>query len=777
MKKRLLSLLLSLVLVVGLLPTVAFADSATAASGGTYDVSTYNAPTIVHATTDGQTVQQGNNSSSVGGYKTYTDSSPIITGSFSANYVMLVIEADKGATAYVTIKDYKDSSTNSGIIWIKGEGDAVIEIDGENSITGATDFAAIQKNNSGWLTLQDANNDGGTLTVAGGGSAAAIGGGNMQDCCNLRITGGKIYASSSDGAAIGGGENGSAKNIEISGGTVVAISNSGAAGIGGGACSETIYGGGNAENITISGGEVYALSSGDNNGAGARISKITEVPNISVDKYIYLAVGRYDGGAGIGSGAGGSYARGITITGGTVVAAGSVDNNSRGGAGIGSGTVQFNNMYNAASDITITGGTVYAYGGDYAAGIGSGTGSNADGITIGGDAVVTAVGSLRGAGIGTGGPRSSEVLTASNITINGGTVKAYGGSTGAGIGGGAYSNVKNITITGGNVEAIGSGSYSYELDQLTNRTAAGIGSGYCDVTDSGSSGTEVSNIVISGGTVTARGVTGIGTGMASAWIDYAEMENDSSLQNTYGSLTSVKISGDAKVTVKTYLCRQGDKYGACIGTGAFEATYVNGRAIEGHGYHAGVEVEPDISELSSEGYIKHYCNGADLSGEPTKIIYGNSAPATTYTVTVSNDGNGTGSASPASAAAGTAITLSTTANTGYHFKEWQVVSGGVTISDNKFTMPASNVEVKAIFEADTPTPTEYTVTFDGNGGTSSVPSMTTTNQKLEKLPTATRSGRYSFDGWYTAANGGTKITTAYVFSKNTTAYALSLIHI
>ena len=65
----------------------------------------------------------------------------------------------------------------------------------------------------------------------------------------------------------------------------------------------------------------------------------------------------------------------------------------------------------------------------------------------------------------------------------------------------------------------------------------------------------------------------------------------------------------------------------------------------------------------------------------------------------------------------------------------------------------------------------YTITFKGNGGTPSVTSMTTIDQKLPELPTATHSGRYSFDGWYTAASGGTKITTAYVFSANTTAYA------
>ena len=70
-----------------------------------------------------------------------------------------------------------------------------------------------------------------------------------------------------------------------------------------------------------------------------------------------------------------------------------------------------------------------------------------------------------------------------------------------------------------------------------------------------------------------------------------------------------------------------------------------------------------------------------------------------------------------------------------------------------------------------PAPSEFIVTFDGNGGTPSVGSMTTTDQKLTSLPSASRSGSYSFDGWYTKKSGGTKITTDTVFSANTTVYA------
>ena len=155
-----------------------------------------------------------------------------------------------------------------------------------------------------------------------------------------------------------------------------------------------------------------------------------------------------------------------------------------------------------------------------------------------------------------------------------------------------------------------------------------------------------------------------------------------------------------------------------------------------------------------------------------KALWKNSViTPTTYTVTVSNDGNGTGAATPSTAATGTTITLTATPNKGYHFKEWQVMSGNVTIKDDKFTMPNAHVEVKAIFEEDVPAPTEFIVTFDGNGGTPSVGSMTTINQKLSSLPSASRSGRYSFDGWYTEKSGGMKITKDTVFHADTTVYA------
>lgn len=75
------------------------------------------------------------------------------------------------------------------------------------------------------------------------------------------------------------------------------------------------------------------------------------------------------------------------------------------------------------------------------------------------------------------------------------------------------------------------------------------------------------------------------------------------------------------------------------------------------------------------------------------------AGAKKYNVYIITDDNGTATVSASSATAGTTIQLTVTPNNGYHFKEWQVVSGNAEVSDNTFIMPAGNVTVKPVFEA------------------------------------------------------------------------------
>ena len=140
-----------------------------------------------------------------------------------------------------------------------------------------------------------------------------------------------------------------------------------------------------------------------------------------------------------------------------------------------------------------------------------------------------------------------------------------------------------------------------------------------------------------------------------------------------------------------------------------------------------------------------------------KALWKNSViTPSTYTVTVSNDGNGTGAATPPTAAAGTTIILTAMPKEGYHFKEWQVISGGVTIKNNKFTMPDNNVEVKAIFEEDTPTEHTVTVTSGGNGTASASPAKTVAGAEIT-LSAAPDKG-YHLKEWQVESPAGLVIT-------------------
>jgi uncharacterized repeat protein (TIGR02543 family) len=74
----------------------------------------------------------------------------------------------------------------------------------------------------------------------------------------------------------------------------------------------------------------------------------------------------------------------------------------------------------------------------------------------------------------------------------------------------------------------------------------------------------------------------------------------------------------------------------------------------------------------------------------------------------------------------------------------------------------------------TNTDNDYTVSFNPQGGSTPVPSSITVTygSYYGDLPTVTRSG-YTFNGWYTAATGGTQVTnaTTVTLTANQTLYA------
>ena len=139
-------------------------------------------------------------------------------------------------------------------------------------------------------------------------------------------------------------------------------------------------------------------------------------------------------------------------------------------------------------------------------------------LTISGTGTGTleAYGGQGGAGIG--GARNKN---ASNIVIEGGTIKANGGTWGAGIGGGQSAAGQNITIRDGNVTAIPGGE------------AAGIGGGY-----QGSG----KNITIEGGTVYSR--SGGGSGPVAAIGGGRVYGKGENIQITGGNVTLKTVDDD-----------------------------------------------------------------------------------------------------------------------------------------------------------------------------------------------------------------------------------------
>ena len=116
-----------------------------------------------------------------------------------------------------------------------------------------------------------------------------------------------------------------------------------------------------------------------------------------------------------------------------------------------------------------------------------------------------------------------------------------------------------------------------------------------------------------------------------------------------------------------------------------------------------------------------------------------------FNVTMVTDGSGNAVAMPNSAKEGEEIQLTAIPDRGHHFKEWQATSGNIMITNDKFTMPAGNVTVKAIFEANT-----YTVKLYANGGTiASGQDVTSYTYGVgATLPTDITKDNYVFAGWY-----------------------------
>ena len=143
-----------------------------------------------------------------------------------------------------------------------------------------------------------------------------------------------------------------------------------------------------------------------------------------------------------------------------------------------------------------------------------------------------------------------------------------------------------------------------------------------------------------------------------------------------------------------------------------------------------------------------------------------------YTASFSGNGGNTPSPSTITKTYGSALgTLpSCTRNSDntytYSLAGWfTAASGGSQISTS--TTITGNVTYYAHWNA---TYINYTITFNGNGGTNGASLTKHYGDALGTLPSSSRTG-YTFLGWFTAASGGTKISTSTICYGSVTYYA------
>jgi uncharacterized repeat protein (TIGR02543 family) len=178
-------------------------------------------------------------------------------------------------------------------------------------------------------------------------------------------------------------------------------------------------------------------------------------------------------------------------------------------------------------------------------------------------------------------------------------------------------------------------------------------------------------------------------------------------------------------------------------------------------------VDKDIFGSGVYGYVPEF------TGPDKLLVYGlTSGPITArvYTEPVEypvsyNLAGGTGSHSNI-----TSYTINTppyalvqgsVTRTGYTFKGWYTAaSGGSKVT----TIAGGEIGNKTLYAQWTPI--TYTIVFDGRGGTSPINKSVPYDTAVGSLTDSTRAG-YIFKGWYTAASGGSKVTSSTTNLRNT----------
>ena len=243
--------------------------------------------------------------------------------------------------------------------------------------------------------------------------------------------------------------------------------------------------------------------------------------------------------------------------------------------------------------LTISGpGTLEAYGGQGGAGIGSGSQKGCSNIVIE-SGTITAHGGEWGAGIGSGNVGNRPgMLGGSNITINDGDVTAYGGSEAAGIGGGLKGNGKDITINGGTVHAESGGGKG---------PVAAIGGGR--VSGKGE------NIQITGGNVTVKSGTGVWIGGTNGEISKDSLTGTVTYLNGSGNVVD-EIVQDFDIIINSQSVNSKNYNNILGGTLCYDIEEKTLKLKDGQFFNGALTITaPEDVSIDLEADASHVVNG------------------------------------------------------------------------------------------------------------------------------------------------------------------------
>lgn len=295
---------------------------------------------------------------------------------------------------------------------------------------------------------------------------------------------------------------------------------------------------------------------------------------------------------------------------------------------------------------------------------------------------------------------SGAKFTGNSASQYGGAIYLYNGVTATMTGGEIINNKANKE--GGAVHVFGTSTFNLSGGKITGNSSVDGGAIYLN--------REPSVLNMSGGVISGNTATGNGGAVyiyrSGSVCNLSGGTIEKNTANVGGGIYinprnngQLKISGNPVVKGNT---ASGDANNVYLSSGkklSISAAMSSGASI-------GITTESKNYPVVFSGkYSQDYSNYFFADAADAHVNYNANtelelaAGAKKYNVYIITDDNGTATVSASSAMAGTTIQLTATPNNGYHFKEWQIVSGNAEVSNDTFIMPADNVTVKPVFEA------------------------------------------------------------------------------